>query len=936
MKKKITKEKIKRAEMLMQRSFASKVYFLNKASSDWLRVFIKNGYFKNPPMPIKEGEYIRFPYWPESQYLAKVASDLPKEVMTVIKECKLSKLSNPRIMEDFIESAIKMPSEIGIQIIEKIQKEKWIESPYDLMISYKLNEFLKKIIILKKYDSAVDLIKIILDVKLRKMNGEESVVGFRNVLGEIQPYEYENILKTLSTIPVSELRPFIRVLVELLIMAVELEINLKKETRESITGDASFIWRPAIEESVQNWGTYDIKELLVKYIRDLTTSYMAWFKEKGKGSINTELEWLLSNDPLYSILTRLKFHIYRNFIVDFIKQIENAIICFFGDIEVWHEYALLISEAYENIGKETRQKYLALIEKGPKGDRSEDNIKSWKLRNLALIKKYLSSEQLGEYEKSMGTLRGPEEPTFLTTRTSWVGPTSPLSEEDVLQMSASGVIQYLINWVPPKDLFSHSPEGLGRIISSVIEKQTDKYSKVSSKFLNVKLRPVYVFHFFWGLKNGLKKGGAIEWDEVVQTAFEIVEKAKKNALSLFEKTDDEYETGWDGVLKGIADLLELGLGQEEQYPHLKHRDKIFKIIDFLCKHEDPTQEYERRYGGDNIDPFTMSINTVRGQAFHALIAYMFWCNRAKGINTTEQSIIPDEVKKILKKHLIIKNEKSLTIRSVYGRYLPWLYLIDRKWTEGIIDNLFPKKDREMRFAAWETYLSNCVFPDFYKALKNEYQVAIEELELQKPKRSYWCDPEEKVIDHIIIGYLFGFDSKENPLFNLFFKRANGKQRGYAISFIGRAYLSTKKKVELPDIKKINSLWESRLETSSDIEELMEFGWWIVKDRFDNQWMLEQANKTLEKTRGIIHPNFLVMENLCELANEFPSLVITALHFIVKSGFRDITLRFNAEIQNILKVVYKAGDTKAINLADEIKNYLLKLGYMEYRTAGKTD
>jgi len=939
MKKNITEEQFKRAELLIQRSFASKVYFFNKASSDWLRVLIKKGFFKNPPMPHKEGEYLRFPYWPESQYLAKIASDLPIEVMTVLKKCKLSKLSNPRIMEDFLESAINMPVDIGINIIEKIQREKWIESPYDFMISYRINEFLKKIIASKKYDSALDLIKIILDVKLRKPGAEESVVGFRNVVGYIQPYEYENILKTTSNIPISETRPFIRMLTQLLIKAVELEINVRQKTRERISGDASFIWRPAIEESVQNWGTLEIKELLVKYIRDLITRYMTWLKEKRKESINKELEWLLSSDPLYAILTRLKLHIYRNFIVDFKKQIEIAIISFFGDLEVWHEYALLVSEAYENIDKEIRQKYLALIEEGPKGDRNEDNIRNWKLRNLALIKKYLSSEQLSEYEKSLKTLKGPEEPTFLATHTSWIGPTSPMSEVDVLEMSVDDVIQYLLNWIPPKDFFSPSPEGLGRIISSTIEKQTDKYSKDSCKFLNVKLRPVYVFHFFWGLKNGLKKGGTIYWDQVVQTAYKIIKKAINNDLASFEKAHDELETEWDGVLKAIADLLELGLGQEKQGPHIKHKDKIFKIIDFLCKHEDPTEEYEHKYGGENIDPFTMSINTVRGQAFHALFSYMFWCNRMSGENTVNQSIIPDEVKKILKRHLIIKYEKSLTIRSVYGRYLPWLYLIDKKWTEGILTNLFPKRDRERRYAAWETYLSNNVFSAVYNALKNEYQVAIEELALQKPKRSYWSNPEERLAEHVIIGYLFGFDSKENSLFNQFFERANSNQRGSAISYVGRAYLSSKnkkKKIEKLVMKKIKSMWKSRLKRSSDIEELMEFGWWIVKDRFDNQWMLEQANKTLEKTRGIIYPNFLVMENLCELANDFPSLVITALHLIVKSGFRDITLRFNTEIQNILKKVYRLGDKKAVDLADEIKDYLLKLGYMEYRTVGKTD
>jgi hypothetical protein len=74
-----------------------------------------------------------------------------------------------------------------------------------------------------------------------------------------------------------------------------------------------------------------------------------------------------------------------------------------------------------------------------------------------------------------------------------------------------------------------------------------------------------------------------------------------------------------------------------------------EIIAFLCEHPDPTRPRTgvRRY---KSDPYTMSINTVRGNAFHALFSYV-WCDRHQAAGPARESRIPDEVKRILEDHL---------------------------------------------------------------------------------------------------------------------------------------------------------------------------------------------------------------------------------------------------------------------------------------------
>ena len=42
---------------------------------------------------------------------------------------------------------------------------------------------------------------------------------------------------------------------------------------------------------------------------------------------------------------------------------------------------------------------------------------------------------------------------------------------------------------------------------------------------------------------------------------------------------------------------------------------------------EPTPDYEQKYGGSNMDPATMSINTARGEAMHAVVLYGLWVRR---------------------------------------------------------------------------------------------------------------------------------------------------------------------------------------------------------------------------------------------------------------------------------------------------------------------
>ncbi len=922
------KEKdIKKLKTLISVGYTTYSYFFNNADQDYLEFLYGNNFFKDVPKAKSDGQYISFPLWPESRYLVRAAIGKPEIVMDIIKSLVLSKDSNPRVLEDFTEAAINMPTTITARIVDKIKKENWIESPYHLALPIKFNDLLAKLIKDKEYKNAVKLVATILKVRLKK-NPTESDYALSNkeAEGYIEDYDYGRILETILKIPDCDLKPFLKTLMNILGDSIELELKSNKFNSKDKLNDASYLWRPSIEESEDNWNFRDVKEKLVGCLRELLERYMTYAMGKEKIDLNKELEGIVAYNPGYLIFKRFKLHMYRLFKNSFKPQIENALIRYFDYWPIKREYILLVKESFGEINKKVKNRYFELIKKGPK--EKEKDVEDWKIRKYILVKKYLSKVQLNELNKLLGDKPEPQISEYLVkSGFTFVGPNSPINREDMISKNINEIIRYLLDWEPNKDIYAPTSEGLGRVLEQVVEEKTEDFSYKSDKFLDLKMKPVYIYHLFNGFRNGLKKDSNIDWDKVINLAYTIIKRAKNEELIEFKSDNDDFEINWDGVFKSIADLLKDGLVRNKLAPILKHRTDIFEIIEFLCNHPEPDIDYERQYGGDNLDPFTMSINTVRGTAFHALFSYIIWCNNLLKDNSNKT--IFDEAKKILNDHLDCNIEPTLTIHSVYGYYFPLLHFYDYKWAKENISKIFPKDDLGKRYSAWETYLSNNIYYDIFKLLEDRYEWAIDELS-SVPERRYWIDPVTKLINHLMIIY---FNHSEDSICRKFFSKATDNQKGMAVSFIGRYYIYNKKSEveEIQDIDRFKEFWEWRLIGSNSIDELKEFGWWIKKDIFDNEWLLKRLHETLLKTKSIISAEIEVIEELLKFVDEYPLQTSEVLYFMIKS--KNPEMHYMILEGTVKKLITKLNSCKIEEVkktTEKTVDYLISLGFEDFK------
>lgn len=163
-------------------------------------------------------------------------------------------------------------------------------------------------------------------------------------------------------------------------------------------------------------------------------------------------------------------------------------------------------------------------------------------------------------------------------------------------------------------------------------------------------------------------------------------------------------------------------------PHL-YRERAWSVIQRLLHDPNPSPEHEQFYGGDNMDPLTLSINTNRGTAMHAVIEYALWVRReleAAGGDVSVGFDAMPEVRDALDAHLDPHVDPLLAVHAVYGRWLPWLLLLDEVWVQDRHAVLFPTEPREIyRDVVWATYISWCPpYDSAFRALRSDYERSV--------------------------------------------------------------------------------------------------------------------------------------------------------------------------------------------------------------------
>ena len=909
-----------------RRTPAGLKYFYDQLSSpDWIEPLRQIGVFATPAPVIREEGYISFPQWPESQYLVRMADRVPRVVRDII--LKVPPTDNVSVHEDFVSAALRMPLRFASEIA--VVEAEWIEKVVVLHALHpeKVGELVGHLALGGQQSVALRLARALLSVRPDDRTRRDDYPFSPEPVAKFDNWHYQRVLNrdiVDKVFPVAATETF-RLVADLLQSAIEIHNRKYVEATEA-KEDYSTIWRPNLEQERHQ----DLKQTLVTGVR-ITATRLA---NAGAAQTLSVVEELRNRE--WHIFQRLASYVLAVSPHTPVADIERII------IQATHyerqgedpEFDLLLRNGMGRVGDTAREQVLRIITEGPHQEvvtkrwyeatgkeltqaEFERHSDTWKLQWLALLEGELPPKERKQLEQL--TAKYGQAATEPRESATWVGPTSPVSANDLRRMSIPELVNYLHSFKPSNDWASPSPEGLSRTLAALVGEDPEKFAQSAVTFRS--LHPTYVRGILNGLETGLKAGKTFEWVEVVHLCRWIAEQPRDHQNMLGEDADPD----WEWARKQVASLI--GEGLLKNSIALICREDVWRTLQVLVEDPDPAPGRETKYLDTKHFPGMLALNTVRGVALDATIKFGLWLQ-----TNGEQPL--EDVGPVLDRHLDLTVDPSYAVREVCGHLFPWLVKLDQEWATKRVSVIFSAERPDHRWIAWENYIVFCwPYDPVLPVLTEQYLWAIGQIGEAREQKT--DEAERHLAEHLVAFHWRGLlNSRSESLLERFLARAPEDLRHYALEFAGRS-LDAGPNVDISEavMGRLRELWESRLAQASTTnlrKELAAFGWWFISGKFDEDWRCRQLIDAL-RLSGSIDPDWEVVKHLPPYIPTRPLWVLEALRLVIEADRQGWSIYgWQDEARLILQETLAMERPEIRTAAKEVIDLLVAKGHITYR------
>jgi len=916
-------------------------YFFEKIdNARWIPLLREKGFFTDPiGVEHLEGGYVRFPIWPESRALARVAAQEEDTVMDILLDCPDT--DNPRVHDDFLEAALQVSPEKAALLIPRIVE--WLGKPYKLLMPVKAGKLLVRLSEAGLVDEALELAKHLFSLVREDVptRDDEEIATWPRFRARFDQWEYKTVLE--ENVP-----SFVRAvgLPALSTLSASLQGSLQAEA-ERFGGqphDASYIWRRSVADDEQN-ADYEAKDFLVTAIRDAahllisgeraTVSDVVGLLEAHRWEIFDRIAIQVATvhadrDPAPAVRLLLRRDLLDSF-------------------EVSNEYSSLIRAALPLANSSERTTWLSWIKEGPETERYVERARSrgvpepspeelaeradtWRWQRLAFAPEESLDEDAQHLRSDLAERFDQPSPMPLAVYTTW-GNVSPLSEDEAAEMSMEALAEYASS-VPTTERRLDSPEeGLASVLGTRARSRPGEASQALHHFRT--LKPLYMRSLIGGLDEAVRAGSPdISWKDVLDTAEWVLNQPREVEGGSGGSYSD-LDPGWVWTINAIAGLLEDGL--TKRLLGVELRDQTWRVLTALV--DEPEQ-----VAIDGTDPGTASINHTRGKALHAIIWYADWLFE---INRTEEppprsfAHNSPEVADVLDARLDPRIEDSPAVRAGFGMRAGHLMKLDPEWLATRASQIFSVDERgrfdSLGLAAWSSYLKySRRFFDLATLLRPQYEIAVAGIPDETGDVSH--DLQMLLAEHLMVMYWhgqLGSAPDEDSLLADFWRNAGTEIRKRALAYVGHSLRDVKGSVAEDVQDRLMRLWDDYVRIAkehlrSDMSELQAFGWWITSEVFEFSWVLPRAVEALELARGIDSPG----EVIATLAKAPQTHLRSAAKMLrlLTANDREGWAIFGHQLdaQALLRAALQTDDPETTEEARTTANLLIARGYSEFR------
>lgn len=534
--------------------------------------------------------------------------------------------------------------------------------------------------------------------------------------------------------------------------------------------------------------------------------------------------------------------------------------------------------------------------------------------------------RLAELDERLGVIDEPLRPPFMVT--SWTGPNSPLTHDQMAGMSPEELLAHLETWHDLGDGWGPEPshEGQARELTTLVT--TDPQSLSGAKGLVKRLRPTYLRAILRAWDGAFKATLDLDWDQVLETVRDVL--AHRDELDFPREggnMDDDPDFTWakQAAVSLLADLL------KKSDPPRIAAEPLRQFADLLLElasSERAWVSYATEGRESGMDPLTLSLNWqwpihVRGLA--VLVGYgptASWSDRARAALLAE----------------LERPDPRGAVHAVIGESLGRLLNADEAWTNSRISDWYGDAagiDRGQQIALSTAMAIHHYHNALFRLLTPSILGA---LALTSPIADGWqhhnSTPTRRIGEWAVKALIYGHTDWADPVVVAYFGRVGPRDRGAALGHVAWEFMHAKE-VDDSIRDRFADVWDSRIEhveaNPSDSAELREFYWVVRSGKFETEWWLPRLRRALELDSELATERYMIGKDIAKAADVDPRAAFEVTKLLIGSR-RNQGMTLHELSQNAVPMVIAralaAGDDQLQADATVLMNELGEAGHFD--------
>lgn len=534
--------------------------------------------------------------------------------------------------------------------------------------------------------------------------------------------------------------------------------------------------------------------------------------------------------------------------------------------------------------------------------------------------------RLVELDARLGIIDNPNQPPFIST--SWVGPNSPLSQDDMSGMSPTELVAHLETWHDTGDGWGPEPshEGQARELQSLVTARPASLAGVPE--LTAKLRPTYLRAILRGWAAALGSDTRLDWDQVVETVRDVLQHAEE--LDFPREggdMDDDADFTWAkrAALSLLTSLVKKTTASRVPSEHIS---QLAEVLLAHASDDAAWSQYTAEDRGGGMDPLTLSLNWQWPVGVRGLTALVEYGPGAPWSEAARFSLLSE----------LERRDPPGASRAVIGESFGRLLNADQAWTEARVADWFGGVDGIDlgQQVALTTALS---VHHYHRTLFDLLSPAmLTALALADPIADGWqrnnSTPIQRIGEWAVKALSYGHADWKDPVVTAFFRSADARDRGAALGHVAWEFMHATA-VDESIRERFSSVWDTRIAhvefTPEDSAELREFHWVVKSGKFQAVWWLPRLKRALELDPELKKERYMIGSTIAAAADADPRAAFDITKILLDTPDLQQSAAWDMSRHAVPMVIARAldaGDDQLNFDATAFMNSLGAVGYLD--------